>query len=421
MLKYKHCLTVATETIQNMSNRIYNTYLTAKAGFNDLRKRRLISKRVASGQCYAIWRFSPWRYLVVTTILLAFLSTRSVSVPSQSLSAEGFSRSSASSNANLLRSITGSDEAIDLAVRLAQQSHLPIEENVVWLAESNALQKEIGSQSTEEMAVARAVPVFDLATVDRTVKTHIVKDGESLQQIADSYGISTNTIKWANDMAKDDLEIGKALKILPLDGIIYAVKDGDTLESLADKYKSTAQRIQIFNDLELAGLQSGQEIVIPEGILPTEERPGYVAPVVVTYYTYNYSYGGNMGGDVISRSYGFPGPTAGNRYFFGNCTWYAYERRVQLGRSIDTGGTWGHAYAWAASARALGYAVNNSPAPGAIIQTGSGGGGYGHVGVVEQVEENGDIIISDMNYAGYNVVTWRRISAASVANYNYIH
>ncbi|MDO4870836.1 MAG: LysM peptidoglycan-binding domain-containing protein [Candidatus Saccharibacteria bacterium] len=403
-----------------MKNRINNFYLTVKAGIDDFRKRRLISKRVILEQRRVLWNFSPWRYILVSVGLLAFFMTRNVGVTTKASSSE-LSRLKSSSNAILLRSITGSDEAINLAVKVAQQSRLPVEENVVWLAESNTLQKETASQSTE-LTVARAVPVFDLKTINRSIKTHVVKNGESIQQIADSYGISINTIKWANNMSKDTLEVGKSLNILPLDGIIYKVKDGDTLESLAEKYKSTVQRIQIFNDLEITGIKTGQEIIIPEGILPTEERPGYVAPVTVTYYTtYNYSYGGNMSGDILSRSYGYSGPTAGNKYVFGNCTWYAYERRAQIGRSINTGGTWGHAYSWAASARNLGYAVNKSPAVGAIIQTNYGGGGYGHVGVVERIEENGDIIISDMNYAGYNVVTWRRISSSAVGNYNYIH
>lgn len=119
----------------------------------------------------------------------------------------------------------------------------------------------------------------------------------------------------------------------------------------------------------------------------------------------------------MSRSYGFPGPSAGNRYSAGNCTWYAYERRMQLGRPI--GGMWGNAYSWATSARSAGYSVGNAPAVGAVIQT-SGGGAYGHVGVVEGIEGD-NMVISDMNYAGYNVVTWRTIPLSQSGSFLYIY
>lgn len=404
-----------------MKKKLTNTFKTIKISAGDFRKRRLISKRVSADSQQLVWDFSPWRYIFVGLGLLAFLITREIASPAQnSLSIDAPVNPSAS-NALLLKSLSESEEAIVLAAKMAQQSHLSIAENVTWVAESNALRKEFTAQNAE-LVTARAVPVFDLTMVDRTIKYHTVAGGEGLQQIADKYGISTNTIKWANNMSDDSLEIGKQLRILPLDGIVYKIKAGDSFESLAEKYKSTVQRIQIFNDLEIGGLKVGHEIIIPEGILPTEERPGYVAPVVTTYYyNYRFSYGGGMSGDIINRSYGYPGPTPGNRYYFGNCTWYAYERRARIGRSIDTGGTWGHAYAWAGSARSRGFLVNNSPSVGAIIQTSSGGGGYGHVGVVEAIEANGDLIISDMNFAGYNVVTWRRISSSSVGGYNYIH
>jgi putative secretory antigen len=106
--------------------------------------------------------------------------------------------------------------------------------------------------------------------------------------------------------------------------------------------------------------------------------------------------------------------SVGNRYAAGNCTWYAYERRLQLGRPI--GSFWGNANTWATSARAAGFVVNNTPAPGAIFQTTAGY--YGHVGIVERVE-NGVVYVSDMNYAGYGIITHRTLNGAG--GYLYIH
>jgi surface antigen len=49
-------------------------------------------------------------------------------------------------------------------------------------------------------------------------------------------------------------------------------------------------------------------------------------------------------------------------------------------------------------------------------------GAYGHVGVVEAVNPDGSVYVSEMNYAGnFNRVTYRTIPAGQAALYNYIH
>jgi surface antigen len=50
------------------------------------------------------------------------------------------------------------------------------------------------------------------------------------------------------------------------------------------------------------------------------------------------------------------------------------------------------------------------------------GGGAGHVAIVESVNADGSITISEMNYAGnFNRVTSRTVSAGSAAGFNFIH
>ena len=60
------------------------------------------------------------------------------------------------------------------------------------------------------------------------------------------------------------------------------------------------------------------------------------------------------------------------------------------------------------------------PAPGAIIQNDWGGGGYGHVGIVERVDGQ-NIYVSDMNFRGYNIISSRTISIAEAGRYKFIH
>ncbi|MDR3128574.1 MAG: CHAP domain-containing protein [Bifidobacteriaceae bacterium] len=89
----------------------------------------------------------------------------------------------------------------------------------------------------------------------------------------------------------------------------------------------------------------------------------------------------------------------GNTYVPGQCTWYAYNRRAQLG--LKVGAFWGNAFDWAASAKSDGYSVNNSPRVGDIIVFSAGqdgAGSLGHVGIVEEIGANNTVRISEMNY-----------------------
>lgn len=274
--------------------------------------------------------------------------------------------------------------ATTLAAGVAETANLPISRNVATLSLSLAIEKEIeASASTGGEGVTKS-SIVQPASDRRDLMVHVVKEGENVDSLANEYGVSKDTIKWANKLTSDSLEVGKELIILPVDGVVYDVKEGDTVAKLAERYKSREERIIAFNDLELSGLEPGTKIVIPSGELPETERPGYVAPTTTAASSPSSS----------SQGYYIAG-SVGNRYAWGWCTWYAYERRPEIGSF------WGNASNWSYSARAAGFTVvAGVPKAGAIFQYGSGGygGGYGHVGIVESVDEaSGTMVISDMN------------------------
>ncbi len=103
-----------------------------------------------------------------------------------------------------------------------------------------------------------------------------VQSGDTLSSIAKKYGISTETIKWANDLEDiDSVKPGQTLKILPVSGVAVKVKSGDTLESLAKKYQADSQAILDFpfNDVpDDFSLKSGTQLIIPDG-QPPEAPP----------------------------------------------------------------------------------------------------------------------------------------------------
>lgn len=305
--------------------------------------------------------------------------------------------------------------AADMAAVMAETANLPVATNVANLSISLAAKGELAQ--TDDNLISKPQIVQPTAG-SREIREYTAVGGDNIAKVARQFGVSEDTVRWANGLAEDGIEEGKNLRIPSVDGIIYTVKGEDSVDSLADKYQANAERITLYNDLELAGLTEGSEIVIPNGILPEEERPGYDA-------------GAENNGNGASIGIAPPAPVSsnggavasssnvGNRYDYGYCTWYVYEKRAAIGRPV--GSFWGNATSWAGFAMGEGFTVNNTPAPGAVMQSSGGWGGYGHVAFVESVSENGDVTVSEMNYAGWNVVSSRTLSASQAAAYSYIH
>jgi len=96
---------------------------------------------------------------------------------------------------------------------------------------------------------------------------YIVKAGDTVSSIAQSFGISVNTVLWANDLgAYSFIRQGDKLKILPTSGIIHKVASGESLQKIADKYNVSKDKIVLANGLASdSRLTIGQMIIVPDG------------------------------------------------------------------------------------------------------------------------------------------------------------
>lgn len=94
-----------------------------------------------------------------------------------------------------------------------------------------------------------------------------VQPGDLVSFIASDYGISINSILWANNIrSADNIHPGQILRIPPVSGVIHKIKKGDTIESITKKYSVEANKIIAFNSLPQDGsLQIDDEIIIPDG------------------------------------------------------------------------------------------------------------------------------------------------------------
>lgn len=287
----------------------------------------------------------------------------------------------------------------DVAYKIAEQTHMAITNNLSERVITLSVESDLAQTDTSSIVKPQ---IIQPTASSRDVVNYKVKKGDTLGSIAAVYGISKDTIKWANNMSGDSVKVGSTLKILPVDGVLYKVKSGDSIDKLAKTYSANKERIVSFNDLEISGLVAGQTIIIPDGNKPK--------PVV----TNTFQTGGSGGFYYSSR---------GSGYAYGYCTYYAAARRAEMGRPIP--GSWGNASSWAWFAAKDGFSVGSVPKVGAIMQSLGGYGGLGHVAIVEEVKANGDIVITEMN--GYRFGGgWGRVGRGTIPKsqtygFNYIY
>ncbi|MFA5136743.1 MAG: M23 family metallopeptidase [Patescibacteria group bacterium] len=108
-----------------------------------------------------------------------------------------------------------------------------------------------------------------------------VASGDTLASIARKFDVSVDTIKWANSLKNDTIKPNQVLKIPPVTGVVHKVASGDNIYTIAKKYNTSAQNIVnfIFNeftDPDTFGLQVGQLVYVPDGVVPPEQ-PKYTA------------------------------------------------------------------------------------------------------------------------------------------------
>ena len=129
----------------------------------------------------------------------------------------------------------------------------------ITIVDDSALFPDVGPSGT----------IADIESSDHQgkVSLYVVRSGDTIAQVAKMFGVTVNTILWANDLARGStLREGQHLIILPIDGVQHTVKKGDTLQSIAKKYKGDIDDILEFNDMTAGQkLSVGDIVIIPDG------------------------------------------------------------------------------------------------------------------------------------------------------------
>ncbi|MGL6118486.1 MAG: LysM peptidoglycan-binding domain-containing protein, partial [Plesiomonas sp.] len=112
-----------------------------------------------------------------------------------------------------------------------------------------------------------------------SIEVYTVQRGDSLGKIATRYSISIDTLKFANNLRGNQVQVGQKIKI-PLDGVVSAttaesakpaarptqhkVKSGESLSMIAEKYGVGLSRLRQFNKLKSDQVMIGQTLKIPQ-------------------------------------------------------------------------------------------------------------------------------------------------------------
>lgn len=248
----------------------------------------------------------------------------------------------------------------------------------------------------------------------KDIAQYVTKPGDTVSSIAATYRVNANSIRWSNSLTGDLVAAGRTIYIPPGDGIVYQVKSGDTVDSVAGRFQSNKDLFVNVNDAESGRLTPGEYIWVPNGV-----QPLVVSRTTRAAATPNFSWGGG------APVYGVGG------YDRGYCTAWAATRRAQIGSPVPS--NLGNAITWKVLSQRAGLSVGTRPAGGAVIWT-PASSGYGHVGFVERVNDDGSVWVSDMNSRGFramdvnsggaggwNRISYRLLSPEQASNFWYIY
>lgn len=283
----------------------------------------------------------------------------------------------------------------DIALTVARMNSLPESTAISNQAQSAAVSMSVQSASDGVSDKPQVVATSLKSSAD--IQTYTSVAGDSLTSLAQKFGVTSDSIRWSNNLTSDAVNPGTKLVIPPVNGIVYSVKAGDTTDMLAQKYNANKDKIVAFNDAEIKGLVPGSQIVIPDGTIA-------VVGITAAQIAKNSAAASFRGG--ASFPWGGAPIYGSNGYDYGYCTWYVANK-------LPVPSNWGNANTWDNLAPQSGWTVSTVPRAGAIAQ--SDRGAEGHVAYVEAVSPDGAMIkYSDMNgLAGFGRVGYSDWAPAS--------
>ncbi len=275
-----------------------------------------------------------------------------------------------------------------------------------------------------------AAPAEEVEEAEEAATTYTIEAGDTLFAIANQFGVTIDEIQSWNNLSSDLIIAGKTIVVAE-----SAAPAAATVEEAAPTEETATPAVEEVEVQEVQEVEAAeapapavQEVRAAE-VAPVEEAAPAVQEVQAAAVTVEEAAPAVQEVEQPEA----PTPAAAtpvtsasngsNYYDWGTCAWYVFEQRSQ--RGLGVGGNWGDATNWANGAQSAGYSVTNSPSVGAIMQAPAytnGAYGLGHVAIVESVNADGSILVSEMQFGGgLGDVNSRTISASQVSSHNFIN
>ena len=124
--------------------------------------------------------------------------------------------------------------------------------------------KNLNSLTSNTIYPGQVLTVYPNVPTAQTI-TYIVKKGDTLYNIATSFGTTVDNIKEANGLDTNNIYPYQSL-IIPLNFSLgeYIVKKGDTLYSIATKFNISVDTLKALNNLGLDTIYPLQALIVPK-------------------------------------------------------------------------------------------------------------------------------------------------------------
>ncbi len=137
------------------------------------------------------------------------------------------------------------------------------EEDIIFMDNDYIL-----ASSTPYHIETKVVGAMGLSKDRESIFSYKVEEEDNLESVAEKFGISVDTIKWANNLKGNKIKKGDELLILPTTGVMYYVERGDTIGGIAEMHKTKADDIISFNNIDEKKIIPGDRLIIPGGKPP---------------------------------------------------------------------------------------------------------------------------------------------------------
>ena len=298
-----------------------------------------------------------------------------------------------SSTSDLMSVVTGSASTEDFVSSM--QSRQAISRNEAQAADSAAVSLGTSMNRTDRLAaikdqISKLKDAKDqAATAAQTAASDAQTQRDSLEQLRKDGDAKRTELEGMKDQLTDDVA-AQAAQTVMLQSQVDSYNQQWQQEQADAAAKAAAQAAQSQGTYQAPATNNNANTGGNTGTT-APDNSGSTGGGTVT--TPNTNTGGSSGGQGTTNG------DYGNAYVAGQCTWWAYDRRKQMG--INTPSYLGNGGDWWSTAPSYGLRVDHNPEVGAALSFLPGQDGadgfYGHVAVVEAVYGDGTFLISEMN------------------------